>query len=213
MNPAPKRYSFREILFIPIGCAMQMPFIPVLVLLGVLIIGSFAAYQTLNYDPIHLWSRSYPDYALTADLTGMSDTHGNTWQISYENLPPSTFTGLVRHISPDEESLVPMLTYDILVTSGDYANSDLVHTVVVNHMFTWKIASNFHPVGKINLLHTVAKDRATFEKLRAIQNGEKVKVSGLEIYKIDALDPAGKYLGYWMDEGCNTLLVTDVEIQ
>jgi hypothetical protein len=213
MEPVEKKYTLKEILFLPLGCAMQLPFIPALLILGVVFFGSLFAYRTWNFDPLHLWSRAYPDYSLSTDLNSMHDESGNSWQISYETLPPSSFNGLVRHISPDEEAMAPMLSYDILVTSGDYARSDLVHTTVVNHMFIWKTAKNAQLSGRINLLHTVAKDRETFLKLRDIQDGETVKISGLEILRIDAFDPSGKYLGYWMDKGCNTLLVTDVEIQ
>ena len=210
MEQKQRKYSIRELLFIPIGCAMQLPFIPVLIFLGILIITSFFTYKTWNFDPIHLWSRSYPDYSLTEDLTTMSDPRGNRWTISYENIPASTFTGKVRHISPDEEAMAPMLSYDILVTSGDYAQPERVHTVVVNHMFTWRPTENIQPAGRINLLHTVAKNREIFEKLREIQNGNSVTIKGIEILKIDAYDPSGVYQGYWMDQGCNTLLVTEV---
>jgi hypothetical protein len=40
-----------------------------------------------------------------------------------------------------------------------------------------------------------------------------VQIRGVEIYKIDAYDPMGNSLGYWIDQGCNTILVTEVEIQ
>jgi hypothetical protein len=213
MDPQPRKYTLKEILFLPIGCVLQAPVVPVLIILGTLIFGSFLAYKTWNFDPVHLWTRSYPDYGLTKDLGKMSDSNGNTWSISYEGIPSSTFGGIVRHISPDEEPLVPMLTYDILVASGDYALPDRVRTTVVNHMFAWHVNGNFDPQGRINLLHTVARDREIFQELRNIQNGDSVRISGVEIYKIDAFDPAGKYLGYWMDRGCNTILVTGVEVQ
>lgn len=212
MDSHSRKYSLKEIFFLPIGCALQAPVIPVLIILGTLIFGSFLAYKTWNFDPIHLWTRSYPDYALTEDLADMRDSHGNTWSISYEGNSSSTFAGIVRHISPDEESLVPMLTYDILVASGDYAKPDRVRTTVVNHMFVWRVNGDSDPSGRINLLHTVARDQEIFQELRDIQNGDSVRISGVEIYKIDAFDPAGKYLGYWMDQGCNTLLVTEVEV-
>lgn len=213
MKSSGERYSIKDILFLPIGCALQLPFIPVLFLMAIVFFGSLFAYRTWNFDPLHLWSRSFPDYSLSSDQSSMKDEDGNSWQISYERIPQSRFTGLVRHISPDEEQMAPMLSYDILVTSGDYAQSDLVHTIVVNHMFTWRYASDSMPEGKINLLHTVAKDQETFKKLRDIQNGDTVIIDGIEIYRIDAYDPSGKYVGYWMDQGCNTLLVTGVEIQ
>ncbi len=213
MDSQPKKYSLREILFLPVGCALQAPFIPVLIILGTIIFASFLAYKTWNFDPFHLWTRNYPDYSLSEDLSLMRDQRGNTWKISYEGNPESTFTGIVRHISPDEEPLVPMLTYDILVTTGDFADPARVRTTTVNHMFTWQGLGAFEPQGKINLLHTVASDKKVFNRLRDIQNGDTVQISGIEIYKIDAFDPKGTSLGYWMDQGCNTILVTEVEIQ
>jgi hypothetical protein len=213
MEPQPRKYTLKEILFLPIGCALQAPYIPVLILLGTILFASFIAYKSLNFDPFHLWTRNYPDYSLSEDLSLMRDPNGYYWEISYEGNPGSTFTGIVRHISPDEEPVVPMLTYDILVTNGDYADPKLVRTTVVNHMFAWQGLSSTQPQGKINLLHTVAKNYDVFAELRDIQNGDIVQIRGIEIYKIDAYDPMGNSLGYWIDQGCNTILVTEVEIQ
>jgi hypothetical protein len=213
MDPLHRKYTLQEILFLPIGCALQAPYIPVLILLGTVFFASFVAYKAMNFDPFHLWTRNYPDYSLSEDLTLMSDPGGSFWKISYEGNPESTFTGMVRHISPDEEPVVPMLTYDILVTNGDFADPKLVRTTVVNHMFAWQGLSDFQPRGEINLLHTVAKNNEVFDELRDIQNGDFVQIRGIEIYKIDAYDPNGTSLGYWIDQGCNTILVTEVEMQ
>ncbi len=213
MEHQPRKYSLKEILFLPIGCALQAPYILVLILLGTILFTSFIAYKSLNFDPFHLWTRNYPDYSLSEDLSLMSDPSGYFWKISYEGNPESTFTGMVRHISPDEEPVVPMLTYDILVTNGDFADPKLVRTTVVNHMFAWQGLGAIQPQGKINLLHTVAKNNDVFTELRDIQNGDIVQIRGIEIYKIDAFDSKGTSLGYWIDQGCNTILVTEVEIQ
>jgi hypothetical protein len=45
-----------------------------------------------------------------------------------------------------------ILTHDILVTSGDYAEPDVVSTSVFCHLFTWRSSSTVHPSGRINYL-------------------------------------------------------------
>ena len=58
-----------------------------------------------------------------------------TWTIHYEKKSSSQFKGIVRHTSTIRLSEIPLLTHDILVTSGDFADSDLVTTSVANHHF------------------------------------------------------------------------------
>jgi len=44
---------------------------------------------------------------------------GPTWELSYETGKIRSFAGLVRHTSPINEPAFSILTFDILVTSGD----------------------------------------------------------------------------------------------
>ncbi|MGB3903380.1 MAG: hypothetical protein WBB22_00510, partial [Anaerolineae bacterium] len=106
----------------------------------------------------------------------------------------------------------PILTHDVLVTSGEYADPDVVTTSVTNHSFTWRSSSTAEPRGAINLLHTVPANEEVYGQLRQIQSWDEVVITGREILRIDALDADGGYLGDWQDAGCNALLVQSVTI-
>lgn len=113
----------------------------------------------------------------------------------------------------DHEPDYPIISFDILVTSGDFASPTLVSTDVTDHHFTWVNLGKTSPQGTINLLHTVPMNQAVEDKLAAIKNGDTVIIQGWDILKIDGYDKEGNYIGYWTDEGCNTTLVTNVTIQ
>ena len=138
--------------------------------------------------------------------------NGPAWDISYETGKIRSFAGLVRHTSPINEPAFSILTFDILVTSGDYADESLVQTSVQNHHFTWFAPELDNPQGKINLLHTVPSNEEINRQLTQIQNGDTVIISGYEIYRIDGYDSQGNSLGFWQDSGCNTTLITEVKI-
>ena len=105
---------------------------------------------------------------------------------------------------------IPILTHDVMVTSGEYADPDVVTTSVTNHRFTWRSSSTAEPRGAINLLHTVPANEEVYGQLRQIQSWDEVVITGREILRIDALDADGGYLGDWRDAGCNALLVQSV---
>jgi hypothetical protein len=138
--------------------------------------------------------------------------NGRAFDISYEASFKRDFSGLVRHASPIQESAFGILTYDILITSRDFANSDLVDTSVSNHHFTWISRTDSQPQGTINLLHTVPLNNEVNQELSKIQSGDTVIVTGYDVYRIEGYDPQGKYIGFWQDSGCNTTLVTKVQI-
>lgn len=135
-----------------------------------------------------------------------------SWRITFEKRRPSEFSGVVRHVSGMRLRQIPILTHDVLVTSGEYADPDVVTTSVSNHRFTWRSSSTAEPRGVINLLHTVPANEEVYGRLREIQSWNEVVIEGREIVRIDALDADGRYLGGWQDTGCNTLLVQSVTI-
>ncbi|MGD1991943.1 MAG: hypothetical protein PVI59_02010 [Anaerolineae bacterium] len=155
-----------------------------------------------------------PDFASFT----VSDSHDRItaadlyWEITFEGETPSQFSGVVRQVVPIRTGRVQILTHDILVASGDFADPDLVRTNVVNHHFTWRATSNTPPEGRINLLHAVPADEAIYDQLLSIRRGDQVVIEGREIVTIRTYDHTGRYLGKWEDAGCNTLLVESVRI-
>lgn len=137
---------------------------------------------------------------------------GQHFDLSYEQNHDRYFDGLVRHTSMNHEKDFPIISFDILVTTGDYADDTKVSTSVSDHHFTWRADSGITPEGTINLLHTVPMNQALEEQLLSIKSGDHVIIKGWEILKIDAYSRTGDYIGYWQDAGCNTTLITEVYI-
>ena len=156
----------------------------------------------------HRWGSLiiHPGYDYVAREKG-----DQTWKISYETTKESTFTGIVRHTSRINESQFPMLTHDILVTYGDYADSSLVRTSVNNHRFIWSATTDKQPAGRINLIHAMPMDEEMLIALYRIKHGDQVVIKGYEIYDIGYFK-SDRFRGQWKDAGCNTLLVTEVII-
>jgi hypothetical protein len=170
-----------------------------------------------NWEKIKTWFNpaeiaNYDNMIVSNGFHDIRLKNGQSWQLSYEALHERNFTGLVRHDSRIEEPSFSILTHDILVTSGDYANPEKVDTSVSNHHFTWYAKDPSNLQGAINLLHTVPMNEEIEEQLNAIKNGDQVVITGWDILRINGYDAKGNYVGYWEDSGCNTLLVIGVEI-
>jgi hypothetical protein len=103
------------------------------------------------------------------------------------------------------------MSHDILVTTGDFASQDFVDVSVIAHKFFYHW-DDTPPNGSINLLHIFPASAEVFEQLKQIRNWNSVSISGREILKIDLYDSDGRNLGFMMDMGCNTILVTTVTI-
>jgi hypothetical protein len=138
--------------------------------------------------------------------------HGwQTWKISYETTKVSTFSGVVRHTSRIRENKFPMLTHDILVTFGEYADPALVRTSVNNHRFIWSSTTDKAPEGRINLIHAMPLNEDILISLFNIKHGDVVTIKGYEIDDISYYKNE-HFEGKWKDAGCNTLLISEVII-
>jgi hypothetical protein len=211
-NPQTKPLSFKDILFMPFGCLLSLPPVIVFVFLGIFGVVGYYLFYDVNIDLLGIGAPDFKAWNISSDFRNITTGDHYSWQIDFEFPIDSTFTGLVRHISPIRYSPIPMLTHDILVTSGDFANSAMVDTFVSDHHFTWVAKDNRNPSGKINLLHTVPYNQTIYQQLLSIQNDDNVTISGREIYQIRAYDPNNTFLVYWQDSGCNSILVKSVKI-
>lgn len=142
----------------------------------------------------------------------IAEPDGRTWDIQFEYTANSTFSGVVRHTSRWHNASMPFMSHDILVTTGDFANADLVRTSVSNHHFRWR-SQEKKPSGTINLLHIFPATEDIFNQLLEIKEWDHVTISGREILRINRFDADGQNLGYWKDTGCNSILVTSVIIE
>jgi hypothetical protein len=213
MQTPPSRSSWlANILFFPIGCLIQTP--PLV--LFILVIAALAGIYLVQGGGKISFGGIKPDFQdlqINENYTRIQSGSGAYWTLSYEKTSTSVFSGLVRHTSKIQEAKFPFLTHDMLITSGDFADSAKVRTDVYDHHFTWSSRSDFHPQGSINLLHTVPLNEAIYQQLLQLKEGQLVAISGVEVLRINAYQKDGASLGWWQDSGCNTLVVTAVEIK
>jgi len=215
-NPQPKNNllaNIKNILFFPFGCLAQTPSLIGLILL----LFAFAGFlQVTNQNSIFLFpSQNHlpQNWTFTNNYLNIQVDETHAYSIDYENSKSSQFNGLVRFIAPINESRFPVLSHDILITTGDYANPEKVKTSVSNHHYSWKSNSASAPVGSINLLHTVPMNQQIYDQLISIRKGDQVTIQGREIYKINLINlNENDQVVYWQDAGCNTILVTEVSI-
>lgn len=154
----------------------------------------------------------FDDLTFSSDFKHISTSDNRTWDITYEYPVDSTFTGIVRHVSLWYDSSAPFMSHDILVTTGDFASQEAVDVSVIAHKFFYHW-DDIAPKGSINLLHIFPVSAEVFEQLKQIKKWNNVSISGREILRIDKYDSDGSNLGFMIDMGCNTILVTSVIIQ
>jgi hypothetical protein len=134
------------------------------------------------------------------------------WEVQFEGIGESKYIGTVRYAAPIRIDEFRILTHDILVTTADFSNPDLVDTNVIDHKFFWKSSGTDTPTGSINLIHAIPANKALYQEMLKIQSWDIVKITGREIYTVKSYTSDGTFLGTWLDNGCNTLLVESVTI-
>jgi hypothetical protein len=193
------RSSLRSLIWTPI---LTM----IVIVLGVML------YAVVRPQVITAPLENFDQMIVTDGFHHIALPSGQHFDLSYEQSHDRYFDGIVRHTSMNHEKSFPIISFDILVTSGDFADDSLVWTSVEDHHFSWRPLNGEEPQGTINLLHTVPMDQATEEQLMKIKVGDHIIVKGWDILKIDGYSRAGEYIGYWQDAGCNTTLITNMYI-
>jgi len=207
-NESPKP-STSQLFLIPLGCLIRSPLLFMgIFLIGYLLWGFSTGQITLLWTTIP----EFDTWKIDSSFTTVEDSGGESWKIRYESKNTTIFEGLVRHSSPINERAFPLLSHDILVTSGDFSDPSIVRTSVSNHRFYWYSEQQNRPQGTINLLHTVPSTEEIYQQLAQVRKGDRVRIKGIEILDINRYDQQGEFRGSWADAGCNTLLVTSVEI-
>lgn len=134
------------------------------------------------------------------------------WEVQFEGTGESKYIGTVRYAAPIRIKEFAILTHDILVTTADFANPEIVDTNVVDHKFIWKSRNISAPSGSINLIHAIPANKEIYQTMLEIQKWDTVKITGREIYSVKSYQADGTFLGSWQDMGCNTLLVESVSV-
>ncbi len=201
----------RDFLLLPLGCLIRSPLI-LLVLVVTLSLFSWVAYTNFNWDVLSLAAPKFRDWDISSGFTTVTLPSGESWEIAYEGSSTKAFTGLIRHVTPIREIGFPLLTHDILVTNGDFADPEIVQTSVSNHHFSWVAQEVDGLSGKINLLHTVPQNEELYRTLLSLRKGDWVRISGREILSINHYNRRRDLSSTWADAGCNSILVTKVEL-
>lgn len=206
--PAPPRgrSPLLDFLLFPLEWVLRSPVRMIIGLIVLFVLGGLV-YLRANTSFFGLTGPDFNSLTISPDYNELA-AGDFYWQVTYEKPTRSEFAGLIRYVGPIRERTARILTHDILVTSGDYANPALVRTRVSNHHFTWWADSQ--PQGRINLLHTVPANEELYRQLLELREGDQVTITGIEILQIRAYRSDGTYLGEWHDTGCNTLLVETV---
>lgn len=134
------------------------------------------------------------------------------WELQFEGIGKTKYLGAVRHVAPIRIKEFAILTHDILVTSGDFSDPNVVNTNVIDHKFFWKSPNQSAPEGTINLIHAIPATKEIYQQMLDIHKWDTVLITGREIYKVKAFHTDASFIGAWMDTGCNTLLVESVTI-
>jgi hypothetical protein len=208
------RSSLKNLLLLPLGFLLNMTplWAATLMILVVSVCGFL--YTTLNSDFFGLAAPPFAELSFSQDFTEVRAIKDQrSWKITYENLPLATFSGVVRHVSNWRDEPIPFATHDILVATGEFSSPARVPTRVYNHAFYYQYDAGPKPQGNINLLHIVPQNEELYHQLLKVRLWNLVTIRGREIYRIDLFDPAGQFISYWQDEGCNSILVTSVEIE
>ena len=204
------KLSIANLVLAPLGCLFQLS-MPVL-MVGALVLALVGGYiyTTANTDFFGLADPKFDGLTISPSFERIESPEWY-WQITFEKPDDSQFAGRVRHVSPIRQANLRILTHDILVTSGEFANPAIVTTSVLNHHFSWQSRGKAQPAGTINLLHVVPASESIYRQLLDIRTEDKVSIGGREILKIDIYNQ-GAFQGDWRDTGCNSILAKWVKI-
>lgn len=90
---------------------------------------------------------------------------------------PKTREGVVRHIVRAYAKHVPVVTYHLVLTTGEFSDPAIV---TIDHNgggnYIWR--SKKQPEGTLIVLHTVPESDVVFKALRGIGEGDRVKIAG-----------------------------------
>jgi hypothetical protein len=175
------------------------------------IVGGLFIYTRINTSLFGLTGTDFDNLVISNSYELIS-SEAYYWEVQFEGVGETKYTGIVRHVAPIRIPEFAILTHDILVTSGDFADPKIVNTNVIDHKFFWKSPNSSSPSGSINLIHAIPANKGIYQELLEIDKWDTVKITGREILTVKAYRGDETFLGTWLDTGCNTLLVESVTI-
>ena len=196
--------------------ALRIKVLIILNVIACLVLAAILIYQ--NRDKVKqvfikpVVIENFNEIKITDKMRRITEPHGAFWIIAYESDEEMSFSGIVGYTTPINEQNFAILTHDILITNGDFSNPFIIEIKVAEHRYHWISWHVPQPSGSISLLHAIPMNEKISQQLQSIRTGDAVVIKGYDIYRVESFDPRGNYLSYWQDDGCNTLLISDISV-
>lgn len=121
---------------------------------------------------------------------------------------PELINGYVRRIDRHYDKNIPIITYDLVLTTGDYSDPEIVE---VKHKgggnYFW--SSNTQPAGSIVFYHTVPGSAISQDKLDMLVDGNTVEILAKVSQNSEITSDSGAYFKL-MHSNHKILLVEDI---
>ena len=210
-KPAKTPSRFVSLLLLPFRLLASLPLSCGFIFLIVALAAGGYCYLQVNTSFFGLVGADF-DNIIVSNSYEKIESDDLYWEVQFEGQGKSKYIGTVRHVSPIRIKEFKILTHDILVTTADYSNPDIVETSVLNHKFIWKSTNTEQLNGSINLIHAIPANKAIYQQLLTIDEWDTVSITGREIHTVKSYEIDETFLGTWIDTGCNTLLIDSVTV-
>ncbi len=204
-----KERGVLDFLFLPFYLVMQSPVTILILMVFCAFFGMILYYRT-NTDFFGLVPSPVAQMQYSRTLDYIEDTDGTHWRITWERDTKTIFNGVVRQVVPNHNDLMKPLTHDVMIAWGDYADDDIVQASIINHFMIWKATTN-QLSGEIHLIHAIPANDDIYRLLMKVNSGDEVIITGREVLRLDQYTPEGTRTNNFVDDGCNTMVVTNVE--
>ncbi len=209
--PAKKSSRLGSLLLLPFQLLASLPLSCGVIFLIIVLAAGGYYYSQVNSSFFGLSGADFDNITVSNSYEKIA-SDDLYWEVQFEGQGKSKYIGTVRHVSPIRIKEFKILTHDILVTTADYSNPDLVKTNVANHKFKWESIDAGPKNGSIHLIHAIPANKSIYQLLLTIDKWDAVNITGREIYTVKSYEMDETFLGTWIDTGCNTLLVDSVTV-
>lgn len=116
---------------------------------------------------------------------------------------PVTHQGYVQQIVSDYRPYFPVITHDLVLTTGDYSDAEKVKIRPLKEGKTvWRAKTS--PQGTLVVLHVMPNDEDVLKAFQALNAGAEVKITGREELDANVSNSQG---GYYRMNGNNHILI------
>ena len=90
-----------------------------------------------------------------------------------------SFSGTIQWTGHAAPSAVPLITHEVLVTTGEYSDPKIVQIQpVVDHHTTWTYVARRMAEGTIHIVHCIPSTPEVYDALGALVAGQSVTIDG-----------------------------------